>query len=100
MAEPAIVVHGGAAPATTQSVQQFLRDLGMEVFTLPPGPREGKSAIAALERHPGAAFAVLLLGPEDYRALWLALRSGFGWSSREALCACSGSGVRTTAASP
>jgi hypothetical protein len=63
-----LVVHGGAPAAVTQSVQQYLRDLGMEIFTLPPGPREGKSAIAALERHPGAAFAVILLGPEDSAA--------------------------------
>jgi hypothetical protein len=63
-----LVLHGGAAQATTQAVQQYLRDLGMEIHTLPPGPREGKSAIAALERHPGAAFAVILLGAEDSAA--------------------------------
>ena len=61
-----LVVHAGvSASGTQQAVEQFLHDLGMEVCTLPPGPREGKSAVAALDRHPTAAFAVLLLGRDD-----------------------------------
>ena len=61
-----LVVHPGVSSAGVQQpVERFLRDLGMEVFTLPPAPREGKSAVAALERHPNAGFAIVLLGRDD-----------------------------------
>jgi hypothetical protein len=59
-----VVAHGAAAPAL-ESLQRFLRELGMEVLTLPAVPPEGTSAVAALERHPNAAFAVVLLGSDD-----------------------------------
>lgn len=60
-----LVVTHGAAQSAMDAVQQFLRELEMEVLVLPAVPPEGTSAVAALERHPSASFAMVVLGAED-----------------------------------
>jgi hypothetical protein len=59
-----VVTHGAAQPAL-DTVQRFLRELEMDILVLPAVPPEGTSAVASLERHPSASFAVVLLGSED-----------------------------------
>ena len=60
-----LVVTHNAAPAALESLNKFLRELGMEVLNLQAVPPEGTTVVAALERHRAASFAVVLLGSEE-----------------------------------
>lgn len=66
-----LVIRGQASPAS-DSVGVFLKTLGIDVAGIHAelsGEHAGEVALAALEKNPDAAFALLVLGRDDAAAL-------------------------------